>query len=49
MAEGANEEDGAIGLLGEVEKGGQGTREAGDGTGGIEDDEAGVEAAYGGG
>jgi len=47
--EGADEEDGTVGLLGEVHEGWQGTREAWDGTGRIENDEASVEVTDGGG
>jgi hypothetical protein len=48
-AEGADEEDGAGGLLGEFGEGREGMGEARDGTGGIEDEQASIQEADGGG
>ena len=49
MTEGTDEEDGAVGLLGKISEGWQAAREARDGGGGIEDDQAGVKTTDGGG
>jgi len=45
LAQGAGEHDGAVGLLGQFDEGGQAASETGDGAGGIQDEQAGVEAA----
>jgi len=49
LLQGAGEQDGTVGLMGQFEEGGQAARETSNGTGGIQDDQAGVEAADGGG
>ncbi len=49
LAQAAGEQDGAGGLVGEFDEGGQAARQASNGAGRIEDDQAGVQAAdYGG-
>ncbi len=49
LAQGAGQQDGAIGLAGELDEGRQAAGETRDGTGGIEDDQAEVQAADDGG
>src|SRR5712692_7083120 len=49
FAQGAGEQDGAVGLVGEFDEGGQAAGQARNGTGGIEDDQAGVQGADDGG
>ena len=49
LAQGAGEQDGAVGLVGELDEGRQAAGEARDGTGGIEDDQAGTQGVDDGG
>ncbi len=45
LVQGAGEQDGAVGLAGKIDEGRQAAGEARDGAGGIDDDQAGVQAA----
>jgi hypothetical protein len=49
LAQGAGEQDGAVGLMGQFDEGGQAARETRNGTGGIQDHQAGIQAANHGG
>ena len=49
LAERASEENGAVGLVGEFDESGQGVLQAGDGGGGVDDEQADVELLDGGG
>ena len=49
LAQGAGQQDSTVGLAGEINESGQAAGETGDGTGGIEDDQAEVQAADDGG
>jgi hypothetical protein len=45
LAQGAGEQDSAVGLAGELDEGRQAAGETGDGTGRVDDDQAGIEGA----
>jgi len=49
LAQGASEQDGTVGLMGQFDEGGQAARETRDGAGGVQDDQSGFQATNHGG